>query len=182
MGTPSTTEFINQSLQHHPKLADDELSHYGVKGMKWGVRRSRAALARARGGKKSGGSNDGPEDVKVSTTPGERVKAKGGARQPASEDAVRTAAKKQKARASTTDSLSTKELKEIVERMNLERQYSKLNPPKKSLGKEFAQMVFENDKQKLAQTGDWKQTSTYKLGKTAIDVGGIVVKAAKKSK
>ena len=180
MGPPSPTEFIKQSLQHHAELNDDELSHYGVKGMKWGVRRSRSALAKARKARKGGSRNDGPEDVKVSTTPGERVKAKGGSRQAPSEDAVRTAAKKQKARASTTDSLSTKELKEIVERMNLERQYNKLNPPKKSLGKEFAQMVFENDKQKLAQTGDWKQTSTYKLGKTAIDVGGIIVKAAKK--
>lgn len=37
---------------------DDFLSHYGVKGMKWGVRRSREQLARAAKARKSG---DSPE-------------------------------------------------------------------------------------------------------------------------
>lgn len=32
---------------------DDDLTHYGVKGMKWGVRRSEAQLSRARGVKKA---------------------------------------------------------------------------------------------------------------------------------
>lgn len=35
-------------LEEKPPL--DELAHYGVKGMKWGVRRSDAQLARSRGG------------------------------------------------------------------------------------------------------------------------------------
>jgi hypothetical protein len=116
----------------------------------------------------------------VSVKPGQRVQARGGSRQPPTDDAIRVASAKQKARASTTDALSTKELQDVVNRMNLEQQYAKLNPPKQSLGKEFAKMVFENDKKKLAETGDWQKTSTYKLGKTALDVANFALEKNKK--
>lgn len=89
-------------------MSTNELEHFGVLGMKWG--RSKGAQA-----------------VAVKATPGRRVSTKGGKRQEASEDAISTAVSKQKARKSTTDSLSTKELKSLVERMNLEQQYSKLS-------------------------------------------------------
>jgi len=100
--------------------AEDVLSHFGIKGMRWGVRRENP----------SGG-------VEVSTTarPGQKVIAKGGSHQPAHEDAIRTAAYKQKAKKSTTDSLSTKELQELVNRMNLEQQYSKLTATKSFVDK-----------------------------------------------
>ena len=160
-------------------LADADpktLAHYGVKGMKWGVRRTPAQLARASGGKKSGG----PDLVRTKDNPGGRATAKGGSRYRNSEDAKTTAARKQIAKESTTDALTTKQLKAVVERMNLEQQYNKLNPPKVSAGKAFVKAVIENDKAKLAKTGDYKETSTYKLGKTAVDVISIGVKAAKK--
>ena len=92
---------------------DNFLAHYGVKGMKWGVRKKR-----------------GVEVSKVKTTAqrGQKVTAKGGTGQKPSPDAVRTAVLKQKAKASTTDSLSTKELKALTERMQLEKKYSELTP------------------------------------------------------
>lgn len=90
-------------------VLDTVLSHYGVKGMKWGRRKDRS-----------------PVDIQTSAEPGKRVQAKGGENQPASEDARRAAAAKQKAKASTTDALSNKELQELVTRMNLEQQYSRL--------------------------------------------------------
>lgn len=97
--------------------AQTVLQHYGVKGMKWGKRKSE------------------PTSVTTTSTPGRRVKAKGGTLQPASDDAVRAAATRQRARKSTTDSLSTKELQDLVTRMNLEQQYERLagpsNPAKK---------------------------------------------------
>lgn len=34
-------------------MANNELMHYGILGMKWGIRRSEAQLARARGSKKT---------------------------------------------------------------------------------------------------------------------------------
>lgn len=97
--------------------AETVLAHYGVKGMKWGKRKSE------------------PTSVTTTAVPGKRVKAKGGTLQPASDDAVRAAASKQRAKKSTTDSLSNKELQELVTRMNLEQQYARLagpsNPAKK---------------------------------------------------
>lgn len=151
------------------------LKHYGRKGMKWGIRRTPAQLARA--GKSTANA---PDPVRVKTEPGKKASASGGARYRNSEDAKLATARKQIAKESTTDALTTKQLKAVVERMELEQKYTKLNPPKVSLGKAFAKQVFENDKNKLAQTGDYKQTSTYKLGKTAVDITSIVVKQAKK--
>lgn len=75
-----------------PRDFDRALAHYGVKGMKWGVRKSR----------KSSG--------------------------PVSEDA-RVARKAQaKLKKTGVKSLSNKELQSVINRMNLERQYSTLNP------------------------------------------------------
>lgn len=94
--------------------ASGVLSHFGIKGMRWGVRRER-----------------NPVEVSTSVRPGQKVRAKGGENQLASEDAIRSARLGQIARKSSTDALSTKELQELVNRMNLERQYSQIvNPPK----------------------------------------------------
>jgi hypothetical protein len=89
------------------------LEHHGVKGMHWGVRRGDSA---------GGGSTE----VTVRAKPGRHVKTSGGKRQGAHEDAIKTAISKQKARKSTTDALSTKELQDLVTRLNLEQQYSRL--------------------------------------------------------
>lgn len=91
------------------------LKHYGIKGMHWGVRRDNTT---------GGGSSAVP--VQVHARPGQMVKAEGGQHHSPHEDAVRVAAARQKAKHSTTDSLSTKELQELVNRMNLERQYSQI--------------------------------------------------------
>lgn len=93
---------------------DGILEHYGVKGMKWGVRKKRSTA---------------PVEVSTSQAPGRRVKAKGGENQPAHPDAIKVATSKQKAKKSSLDSLSTKDLQEMVLRMNLEAQYNRLNPP-----------------------------------------------------
>lgn len=121
-GEYSGPEFPLQEKEY-PGLAEEvtmsdvvekHLAHYGIRGMRWGVRRNL-----------SGG-------VEVSTTsiPGKKVIAKGGQGQPAHEDAIKTAISKQKAKASSTDALSTKDLQELVNRMNLEQQYSKLTQQK----------------------------------------------------
>lgn len=44
-------------------MVESELYHYGIKGMKWGVRRTEAQLARARG-KKQSSSTEEHEDYK----------------------------------------------------------------------------------------------------------------------
>lgn len=87
---------------------EEVLEHFGVKGMKWGVTRK------------------GPQAVTTTVKAGKKVKAKGGKRQMASEDAVRATVLKQVARKSTTDALSNAQLREAVTRMQLEQQYSQL--------------------------------------------------------
>lgn len=75
------------------RTIDDVLAHYGVKGMRWGVRRNRSQI------------DSSSEDHR--TAQAARAKAKKGG----------------------TKSLSNKELKDLIERLNLEKQYSTVVPP-----------------------------------------------------
>lgn len=87
----------------------NDLTHYGVKGMRWGVRKDLS-----------------PTPASVTERPGRSLKTTGGVNQPATQDAINAAKLRQKAKKSTTDSLSNEELKRLVARMNLEQQYSNL--------------------------------------------------------
>lgn len=91
---------------------DQSLAHFGVKGMRWGVRRTREQL-----------DSD-------------------------SEDAVNAKIAKGKIAANrTTDVLSNQELQHVVNRMNLEQQYSKLTgkSPQKSEGRKFAEKMVKGE-------------------------------------
>jgi ribosomal protein S18 acetylase RimI-like enzyme len=76
--------------------AEEIISHYGVRGMHWGTRRSRAQI------------DSDSEDVRRVKTAKGRIKSN-----------------------RTTDVLSNKELQDVVTRMNLEQQYSRLTKPSK---------------------------------------------------
>jgi hypothetical protein len=90
---------------------DDVLAHFGIKGMKWGVRRPRGS-----DGTVGGGSHE--------TSP----------------DAQKAQEYKQRAKASGTHSLANHELQHLVNRMNLEQQYTRMvsTGSKKSAGAKFA--------------------------------------------
>jgi len=94
-----------------------DIQHFGVKGMRWGVRKSEPS---------------GPSAVEVGTPAGRRVQTRGGERHTASDDAVRAAVSARKARKSTVDSLSNKELQDLVQRLNLEQQLERLRPKRPS--------------------------------------------------
>lgn len=95
----------------------DMLAHFGIKGMHWGVRRKR--------------DEQGHVEVAVSKKTGQspsKIEVRKGAGLPASEDAIKTAVYKRVAAKSGTNALTNKELQDLVNRMNLEQQFSKLQP------------------------------------------------------
>lgn len=137
---------------------DDVLAHFGVKGMKWGQRRSRAERIAARSAPsevtvKASPARRGAQEIKVRNKAGRGASAIGGKRNLASEDAIVAKVGRAKARASSTDALSNKELKTVVERMNLEQQYAKLekNRPAKQKGSEFVAKIMQDQGPQLLE-------------------------------
>lgn len=96
------------------------LSHHGIKGMKWGVRRSEAELARARG-----------ETPKTTS----KTKKVGGIFQKKAKPQKPAASAKPKAK--NISEMSDEELRSMVNRLQLEKQYRDLSPKQVSKGKAF---------------------------------------------
>lgn len=106
---------------------DDVLAHYGIKGMRWGVRRA-----------------DGP-DGNVSSNPAAKI--------PPADDAVKALAYKKIAKSSGTQSLSNEELKLLLTRVELETKYSKaFGSNEKKGGKKFVQELLREEGKKQARS------------------------------
>jgi len=133
---------------------DDVLEHYGIKGMRWGVRRTREQIDRARG----------------------KRKAKGKPVTPVSEDAKRARAAQTKAKTEGVGALSNQELQQLNKRLNLEKNYSDLTNPKKGEGKK-GKGITDADKKLIAaviQTAGKAAFSTAKKNPTARAVGSAI--------
>lgn len=91
-----------------------ELEHYGIPGMKWGVRKKRV-----------------PGSSSASAKPKPTMSA----------DAKRVSNIKSKVKAKGRDSLSNDEMQDLVKRMNLEQQYRNLNPSKAKKGADYLKTV-----------------------------------------
>ena len=94
------------------------LTHHGIKGMRWGIRRTEAQLARARG--------------KVEELE-KKLEKKGVSSKESSANSTQAP--------KTVKDMSYEELQQIVNRLALEQRYSQLKPEKVSLGKRFMSSV-----------------------------------------
>lgn len=130
-------------------MTDSSIEHTGVKGMHWGVRKDGTTTSTET---KTGRLARSSTDIKVKQKAGNFVQTTGGKRHTATDDAVRVAAARQLAKKSTTDSLSTKQLQEAVNRMNLEQQYSNLvkKSDRRKRGQRFIQALMKSPEAKQA--------------------------------
>lgn len=94
------------------------LSHHGVKGMKWGQRKSRVPPAPR--------ATEAHSIVTRVASSKTKIKTEGGHNHPATEDAIKAALARQKLKTSGHHALTNAELQTLANRMNLERQVSTL--------------------------------------------------------
>ena len=108
-------------------MDNNELMHYGVLGMKWGVRRTPAQL-----GRKPTSSNKSLFEKKK---PEPKPKAKNKSESPKEETAPKQKSVKE---------MSDEELNAAIRRMQLEQTYATLSPKKVSTGKAVAKRILNN--------------------------------------
>lgn len=100
---------------------ENSLQHYGVKGMRWGVRKRRDSPSSS----STSSESKGPEEVTLRTTP-KRIRTSGGKNHPATDAHVKTLVTKQVARASGVKSVSSEDLRSAIARMELENRFTKV--------------------------------------------------------
>ena len=104
-------------------MDNDELMHYGVPGMKWGVRRTPAQLGR----KKTSSS-----------------KSLFGKKKPKPEAKSESSKKETAPKKKSVKEMSDEELNAAIDRMRLEQTYASLSPQKVSMGKKIAKTILND--------------------------------------
>jgi hypothetical protein len=136
------------------EIVENLLTHHGVKGMKWGVRRKATVSA---------------QEVVVRDTR-KRIKTSGGAGHPASADAIRARTEGQIAKKSGYKALSDKQLQDYNRRLQLEQSAKRLHYADSNPAKRFVLSV-------LGQSGKTAVQSAANEAATA-QVAKLMAKAA----
>lgn len=108
-----------------------ELKHWGIKGMKWGVRRYQ--------------NKDG------SLTPAGKKRYSDGST--SSSSTSKSSQTSQQPKKKTVSEMSDQELRDAVNRLRLEQDYAKLNPEKVSRGKKFVDNLLDETLSGVARGG-----------------------------
>lgn len=124
-------------------MGEPYLKHFGIKGMKWGVRRfqNKDGTLTAAGKKRKAQGDDSPgsEVKKSSETSSSQPKKK------------------------SVKEMTDAELKEKISRLELEKRYRDLSPKEVNKGKDFVMKVLEQSGKNIAT-----QFATYAMG-TAVN-------------
>lgn len=151
---------MNLAWSDIPKaLTENILSHYGKKGMKWGIRNF------GRGGRSS----------KVTVVDKrKKLKTSGGSGRPAHSDAVRARTLGQVGKKSGLKALSDKELTDYSKRLQLEASVKRLNYNEKNIAKKFVATILgqagKNTAQNVANDVAAGQVKKH-LGRKLVTIG-----------
>jgi hypothetical protein len=156
-GTKDTKE-IQDAL-----FVEGYLSHFGVKGQKWGIRRKATV---------------GPQEVIVrdSRVPGsKRLVTKGGSGHPAAREAVRAREIGQISKKSGFKSLSDQDLQTYAKRLQLEQNAKRLRFEDMSGGQKFVARLMGNTGRTSAQNA--ANSAVAAGGKKALKLAGLAAAA-----
>lgn len=160
-------------------FVEEFLEHYGVPGMKWGVRRGRfqSKLHERRVTAEAAKRAKRPtKDVAAYPTIGKskrrkaKVDTRGGQDHPPTDDAVKVAVSKQKLKKSGIAALSNNELQDVQRRLNLENDVTRLMKGNRTAGQKFVDGLFGRGNK------DDRKHPEYQLGDTARGVAGAAIK------
>lgn len=137
------------------EMIQNVLTHHGIKGMKWGIRRNRT-----------------PTSVAVSQK-GKKLKAKGGENQPAHKDAIKAKTIGQTKKKSGLHALSDQELRDYANRLQLEASVNRLETEKKNAGGRWISKFLSNSGNQTANTAsnEVSQSVGRAVGKAAVKKG-----------
>lgn len=142
-------------------MGENELYHYGVLGMKWGVRRTPEQLGHKTDKPKKTRIVNGEESKKVETKQlvaaqnisKDLAKVVNALKQYESESASKRKSKLREGQRKKASEMSNRELQELIQRMSLEDQYANLSSNRMSVGKTYTDEILSGVGEGLAIVG-----------------------------